>query len=195
MCKALTLQRHKTNLAKLHSLYISGAHLMLKKALVLAATLLSPSVYATDYTIQIGAYQLSTEHAIEQAKTYGDVFQGSTDDQLTKIYIGRFNNRTQAEQKRDQLQSSGFHDAFITTLLSDIHFTTLTDNTPAQKIAQQVYQTQVNSTPNTVPSIIGFDDLNSAERSKASYLDDELRILSNGKFYTIEQYRLLHNDV
>ena len=146
---------------------------------------LTSNVSASDYTVQIGAYKSLTEQTIEQAQGHGDVFHHRGDDNLERLYIGRFNNRSDANSMRDSLLASGFEGAFITKL-NESSVTTLQTT---QTFSQPTNLTQNASTLKNVSRAYTLEDLNQDERLKASYLDGELRILSEGNFYTVEQYR------
>ena len=140
---------------------------------------------ANDYTVQVGAYKSLTEQAIEQAQGHGDVFHHRGNDNLERLYIGRFNNRRDANSMRDSLLASGFEGAFITKL----NESSVTTSQTTQTFSQPTNLTQNASTLKNVNRAYTLEDLNQDERLKASYLDGELRILSEGNFYTVEQYR------
>lgn len=144
---------------------------------------LSTNVNAGDYTVQVGAYKSLSEHAIEQAQVHGEVFQRRGYDNLERLYVGRFNSRSDANNMRDTLRSSGFNGAFITNLDSS-SITTSAGNHSFAAQDNLIQNTNFQSNKN-----YSIDDLNADERLKASYLDGQLRILSEGNFYTVEQYR------
>ena len=146
---------------------------------------LTNNTNASDYTVQVGAYKSLTEQAIAQAQSHGEVFHHRGNDNLERLYIGRFNNRSDANSMRDSLLASGFDGAFIT----ELNESSVTASNTTQTFSQPISLTQSAPTLNNVSRSYTLEDLNQDERLKASYLDGELRILSEGNFYTVEQYR------
>lgn len=154
---------------------------------------LTANASAADYTVQVGAYRSLNDQTIEQAKLHGDVFQRTGSDNLERLSIGRFTNRVDADNLRDRLQTSGFTGAFITTLDSNsssanYSSTASADNYSSTTSYKPDQDTAQIATKNSNSSYT-VDQLNEDERLKATYLDGQLRILSDGKFYTVEQYR------
>lgn len=164
-------------------------------SLLLSTSLCSLNVNAESYTVQIGAYERPSAEVVEQAKAYGQVFKNTENSQLTKITIGHFDSRSQANAMRDKLKRSAYPDAFVTT--SSKTGSSQTGNYSNQqetdfsqallKEEKSLYETTAKYQQNKTASKLS--DLNDDERSKASYLDGQLRILSNDKFLTVEQYR------
>jgi len=162
---------------------------LLSTILTVTLGVINLNTNAADYTVQVGAYKEDISKSIKQAQKHGEVFQ-KTQNNLTKVMIGRFATKAQAKQKRDNLKNIGFHDAFITTLsnipnYSDIQTQTLSKTlTKESKKRKQAEKQQRRPQINT-----NLNSLTPDELSKASYLDGRLRILSNGKFLTVEEYR------
>ena len=158
--------------------------------LLLTSIALPISSNAADYTIQVGAFKTTPNETIQQAQKFGEVFQKKGSDELTRITVGRFSNRVDADKMRDKLQNSGFGDAYVTTILDTTNYSEIQQESFTKAInleTNSLKQTTYTQVQNT--SVYDIDDLNADELSKASYLDGQLRILSNGHFYTVEQYR------
>ena len=149
--------------------------------------MLTANANAADYTVQVGAYRSLNDQIIEQAKLHGDVFQRTGSDNLERLSVGRFYSRGDANNMRDTLQASGFADAFITTLDGNSSTVSADNYSPTTSYNQDQDTAQI-ATKNSNSSYT-IDELNEDERRKATYLDGQLRILSDGKFYTVEQYR------
>ena len=149
---------------------------------------------AVDYTVQVGAYQVLTNDAIRKAEPHGEVYQSVGTDNLTRLHIGRFSTHSQAEEKRDQLRSSGFSDAFVTQISVSGQ---LANQAPASSYQEPVqeYQAPIENNSYTQPSSSSHSNsanlsgLTADEKRKAAFLDGKLRIYSDGQFYTLEQYR------
>lgn len=150
--------------------------------------MLTANANAADYTVQVGAYRSLNDQVIEQAKLHGEVFQRTGGDNLERLSIGRFTNRVDADNMRDRLQTSGFSDAFITTLDNGSVTAPATNSYSSTRLDEPVQDRAQNTVPSSNSSYT-VEQLNEDERRKATYLDGQLRILSNGKFYTVEQYR------
>ena len=152
------------------------------------------SANAVDYTVQVGAYQVLTNDAIRKAEPHGEVYQSVGTDNLTRLHIGRFSTHSQAEEKRDQLRSSGFSDAFVTQISVSGQ---LANQAPASSYQEpiQEYQAPIENNSYTQPSTSSHSNsanlsgLTADEKRKAAFLDGKLRIYSDGQFYTLEQYR------
>ena len=156
------------------------------------------SANAVDYTVQVGAYQVLTNDAIRKAEPHGEVYQSVGTDNLTRLHIGRFSTHSQAQEKRDQLRSSGFSDAFVTQISVSGQLAKQAPTSSYQEPIQE-YQAPIenNSYTQPQPNTSSYNSNNSAnlsgltadEKRKAAFLDGKLRIYSDGQFYTLEQYR------
>ena len=152
------------------------------------------SANAADYTVQVGAYQVLTNDAIRKAEPHGEVYQSVGTDNLTRLHIGRFSTHSQAEEKRDQLRSSGFSDAFVTQISVSGQLANQAPASSYQEPAQE-YQAPIENNSYTQPSTSSHSNsanlsgLTADEKRKAAFLDGKLRIYSDGQFYTLEQYR------
>ena len=147
--------------------------------------LLSTTANANDFTVQVGAFQELTQEAISKAEQHGSVYQSLGKDNLTRLHIGRFSNRIEAEEKRDQLRNAGYNDAFIAQILVSKSTTNITN---VVKSNEHSYAPKTAS-QNHYSSHDKLAGLSADERSKAVYVDGKMRIHSNGQFYTLEQYR------
>lgn len=160
---------------------------------------------ANDFTVQVGAYQVLTNQAISKAEQHGEVYQSIGNDNLTRLHVGRFSNKSDALNKRDQLRSSGYRDAFITQISvaspsshkqnSPIRKQTNVDHDSYRSSEESHTQTSHTKTSTTSSGSQKYSNnghlsgLSDDEKSKAAFLDGQLRIHSNGQFYTLEQYR------
>lgn len=162
-------------------------------ALFLSAA--AANVSANDYTVQVGAYKSLTNEEISKAERHGDVYKSVSGNNLTRLHVGRYTTRAEAVAKRKQLVNSGYSDAFITRIsVSEPAATTSFSSSYAQEKVTQ--QKRFTSAPSDIskyqrkaPSQNNLSGLNADEKSKAAFLDGKLRIVSNGNFYTLEQYR------
>ena len=164
----------------------------LLSGLVLSLTLIT-SANAADYTVQVGAYRTITQQAIDKAQRHGQTFQRRGSDNLERLSVGRFSNRADAKNMRDKLQAAGYSGAFVSRIEdSSSAGTQFNSHSSKQSATSNTSYTSSNVTQKTRKSSSSsytIDDLSRDERQKATYLDDQLRILSNGRFYTVEQYR------
>lgn len=180
-----------------------GKKLPIFKATILATILglfTTTEAFADNYTVQIGAYKYLSQRIINQAERYGQVFQNQSTSNLTRVQVGNFDNRSQAVLLLKQLRSAGYRDAFITQLPYTSEATAVgtlqnsdLQNSQLQSSDYGVYnsaETQYVQAPTPVSSqVITFDNLTEEEKSKATFLDEELRIFENGEFMTVSQYR------
>jgi len=150
------------------------------------------TVSANDYTVQIGAYKYLSQRTINSAERFGQIFKSKTNTNLTRIQIGSFANRYEAASLLKQLRSAGYSDAYITLLNTDITSNS-TDNYALRSGDSSQYVSDVNNldiTTTNAPIVEAtFDNLTEDEKSKATYLDGDLRIFENGQFMTVAQYR------
>ena len=149
--------------------------------------MLTSQAVADDYTVQVGAYRSLSNQVIEQAKLHGETFQRNGSDNLQRLSVGRFYSRRDAIGLRNTLRASGFADAFITNLDSNSASSSTYDYSSDRQNSS--VQTTYSDTTKSNSSSYTIEQLSEEERSKATYLDGQLRILSDGKFYTVEQYR------
>ena len=156
-----------------------------KISITLLLLLLSITANANDFTVQVGAFQELTQEAISKAEQHGSVYQSLGKDNLTRLHIGRFSSRIEAEEKRDQLRNAGYHDAFIARILVSGSTANITNTV---KSNEHSYAPKTAS-QNHYSSHDKLAGLSADERSKAVYVDGQMRIHSNGQFYTLEQYR------
>ena len=185
----------------------------------IAVSILSAASFtanANDFTVQVGAYQVLTNQAISRAEQHGEVYQSIGNDNLTRLHVGRFASKADALNKRDQLRRSGYNDAFITQI-SVAPASSHQQNPASHKQARtehESYSSGNNSFDNksssnkknhsptshsnsSTPSNSSRQHSNNGhlagltddEKRKAAFLDGQLRIHSNGQFYTLEQYR------
>ena len=185
----------------------------------IAVSILSAASFAAnanDFTVQVGAYQVLTNQAISRAEQHGEVYQSIGKDNLTRLHVGRFASKADALNKRDLLRSSGYNDAFITQI-SVAPASSHQQNPASHKQARTEhgsYSSGNNSFDNksssnkknhsptshsnpSTPSSSSRQHSNNGhlagltddEKRKAAFLDGQLRIHSNGQFYTLEQYR------
>jgi len=150
--------------------------------LILLCLFTTVSSYA-DYTVQIGAYKGPTTDTINNAKTFGETFQTQGSDNLVRVSVGRFIERIDAEQLRDQLIHSGYYDAFITELDKQKSLVKQNHQATNSTSSWSLNNSKTNYTLNNL------SQLSRDEKSLAAYLDGKLMILSNGEFYTVQQYR------
>jgi len=151
--------------------------------LLISAVSLSINTYAADYTVQVGAYKSSADKMLQKAKKHGEVFQHRSNDNLTKVSVGRFQSRSEANAMRNRLQKSGFSGAFITTLKDEKNYSEAQSKSFAQALNNEEKSLKQRVSSKQRSSSINFNDLSSSEKAKASYLDGKLRILSEGEFY------------
>lgn len=163
---------------------------------------LTSQAIADDYTVQVGAYRSLSNQIIEQAKSHGEIFRRSGRDNLERLSVGRFYSKRDAISLRNTLRVSGFSDAFITNLDSSSASSSAYNYSSDQNhnsynrkssTAENVVRNSALDTIKNNDSKYTIDQLNEDERSKATYLDGQLRILSDGNFYTVEQYRQYKN--
>jgi len=160
---------------------------------------LTTGANAAEYTVQVGAYRTITQQTIERAQRHGQTFQREGSDNLKRLTVGSFSSRANAKNMRDKLQAAGYTGAFVTRL----------EDSSSSYSQQDSFSTGSNSSEYTNSGVshqssssynqprssykrgssYTIDDLSSDERQQATYLDDQLRILSNGRFYTVDQYR------
>lgn len=170
---------------------------------LLSATSLATN--ANDYTVQIGAYQVLTNQAISKAEQHGEVYQSIGNDNLTRLHVGRFASKVDAVNKRDQLRRSGYNDAFITQISvatphqessSSSSYQQSETNYQSAKTSHGSYNSSSSSSSahhsgvsKNHSSDTNLSGLSPDEKSKAAFLDGQLRIHSNGQFFTLRQYR------
>lgn len=74
----------------------------------------SGSAYAMELTVQIGAFGDRPKPAFaEQAAQYGELLVLRGDDGITRVSIGRYDNKAAARAALQQLQIAGYPDAYI----------------------------------------------------------------------------------
>lgn len=188
---------------------------LLTSSIVLSfLSITSFAVNANDFTVQVGAYQVLTNQAISKAEKHGEVYQSIGNDNVTRLHVGRFTSKAAAESKRNQLRNSGYRDAFITQISvtspasnhasASLHKKNKVNHQQADVTpgSYRSSSTSHSSTPHSSSSTNKYSATNKKysnggnlsglspdEKKKAAFLDGQLRIHSNGQFYTLEQYR------
>lgn len=81
---------------------------------VLLSSLISFTVHAESYGVQIGTYRNPDRDLIEdRVEDIGEIHTSMTATGLTRFHIGSFASLSEAEDALQRLQGAGFEDAFI----------------------------------------------------------------------------------
>lgn len=67
-----------------------------------------------DYTVHIGAFFKPKIHDFDRIQSLGFMYAEAAEQNLTRIYLGRYPNETIAYKTLGQIKNSGYPDAFVT---------------------------------------------------------------------------------
>ena len=82
------------------------------------SVIFSAAVAAAEYTVQIGAFGKRPNPAFaERAAQHGELLVLRGDDGITRVSIGRFADRAGAREELARLQTIGYGDAYVASLL------------------------------------------------------------------------------
>lgn len=114
------------------------------------------------YTIQIGAYLYPPANLLNSTEKFGQVFTRQTGG-LTRISVGSFNNRNDAQRLLSEIQQFDHPDAFIALI-------TLQPTSTKQ------------SSGETISEMEKFRLLSDAEKAKAIFYNGKLHLKENNQF-------------
>ena len=155
----------------------------------------SPFAYSAVYLVQIGAYQQPNEAALKAASEYGHLIQSDASNSLTRVYVGKFANRSAAERARDGLLSAGYDGAFLVNYVSveaSLVDSELAFFNQEKHFENGSYENESAVLPKTAVSssdIDTLDDLTAQERALVVYLDGKLKIKRGEQFMSIDEFR------
>ena len=96
--------------SKLRAFLFSGSMTWLP---VLVVLIFNPvPVMADGYTIQVGVYKNLSKETLDSAEQLGNVYREAVGP-LTRVTVGRYDTRAEAEVELSRIQSGGFDDAFV----------------------------------------------------------------------------------
>ncbi|MEM6639665.1 MAG: SPOR domain-containing protein [Pseudomonadota bacterium] len=91
---------------------------MQKTLFAAVACVFTNAALADHFNVQIGAYKSPATAAQTVPADAGEVRQIKGDDGLTRLVVGPFHTRADADQARDELRVNGFPGAFVRSGLS-----------------------------------------------------------------------------
>ncbi len=137
------------------------------------------------YAIQLGAYKKPDMTIFSILDEYGSVYTEQATDGLTRIMIGNYASRSEAESVLQQIRGIGFGDAF---LRFDGDVVGNIDALPvAETISSSVYSSNSEGyiNPESLPI---WNQLSDYQRESVIYLDGVLHIEEDGKFIPLADY-------
>ncbi|MFK7734126.1 MAG: SPOR domain-containing protein [Pseudomonadales bacterium] len=140
----------------------------------------SVQTHGKDYTIQIGVFTKPSATYWRAAAEVDTVYHYSKNG-LTKVQVGFFDKARDAQTSLEKLRSVGYQDAFIVAASKpDLTQVEQQDNTSDDQAIARTASPHNN---------IAWQNLSEDERTKAAYLDGQLRIKVGDVFYTVSEYR------
>lgn len=163
--------------------------------LFLALFLVSFSVQADDvyvsdgsYAVQLGAYKNPDMTIFSILDEYGTVYTEASADGLTRIKLGNYASRSEAESVLKAIRNIGYRDAFlspagdaVSSIDSDIPMAEIVSHVPSSfSYGREGY---VN--PESLPI---WSQLSDYQRENVIYLDGVLHIDEDGQFIPLSDY-------
>ncbi|MFK8019712.1 MAG: SPOR domain-containing protein [Pseudomonadales bacterium] len=154
----------------------------------------SPFAYSAVYLVQIGAYQQPNDAALKAASEYGHLIQSDASNALTRVYVGKFANRTAAETARNGLLSIGYDGAFLVNYASveaSLADSNLAFFNRENNVENGNYESKSVLQKATVRASDSntLDDLTEQERALVVYLDGKLKIKKGEQFMSLSEFR------
>jgi len=126
--------------------------------------------HSISYSIQIATYKNLPENFVASAEKYASVHTSQSGG-LTRVSVGRFNNRSEAQDLLSQLKLAGYEDAFISQTGSSMTSTLHHDDSHHQK------------SPGS--EMAKFRNLSPSEKDRAVFVDGKLHLKQGDKFIPV----------
>jgi len=144
---------------------------------------LSSSVNADNFGIQIGAYKNLSEEALERANALGDL-QTVQSGNFTRVLVGSYSSRKDAQAQLSSIQAKGYTDAFVTTInrssSTQAHSHAVSASHNSSHVSSGHGHTHL---PNHINSKLS--GLSNEELSKAVILDGKLHFKEGDRFIPV----------
>ena len=123
--------------------------------------------HASAYTVQIATYRNLPNNFLTSAEAFGEVHTSQADD-LTRVSVGSFNDRNEAQKLLSRLKQAGYEDAFINRLATS-----------------SAASTQHNNATHHSSEMAKFRNLSDAEKDRAVFVDGKLHLKEGNQFIPV----------
>ncbi|MFK7794853.1 MAG: SPOR domain-containing protein [Gammaproteobacteria bacterium] len=146
----------------------------MKKPILLALLIISIASsaqahqHANSYSVQIATYRNLPNNFLTSAEAFGEVHTSQANG-LTRVSIGSFSNRNEAQALLSQLKKAGYEDAFISHLGASSSPSSSEHNNPTSPSSEMAK----------------FRNLSDAEKDRAVFVDGKLHLKEGNQFIPI----------
>ena len=120
--------------------------------------------HSSSYRVQIAIYKNLPEDFVASAEKFGSVHTSQAGE-LTRVSVGSFSNRSEAQDLLSQLKQAGYEDAFIS------------------QTGSRMTNTQHQESPSS--EMAKFRNLSDAEKDRAVFVDGKLHLKEGNRFIPI----------
>ncbi len=126
------------------------------------------------YTVQIATYKNLPTNFLTSAEAFGDVHTSQTGE-LTRVSVGSFNSRSEAQALLSRIKQAGYDDAFINQLG--------TSNAANRSHSSSSSQDSFQANPSS--EMAKFRNLPEAEKDRAVFVDGKLHLKDGNQFIPV----------
>lgn len=131
--------------------------------------------HASDYTVQIATYRTLPNNFVKSAEEFGEVLTSQAGD-LTRVSIGSFNTKDQAQELLSRLRQAGYKDAFIKRTDADV-------TAHSSHASNSTHHHDHHSLPGS--EMEKLRNLSATDKERAVFLDGKLHLKDGNKFILV----------
>ena len=155
---------------------------MIALFLVLFITGLNAQAENGSYALQVGAYKQLDMALLSTLEQYGTLYTEETDQGLTRVKLGNYASRAEAEDTLKMIRNMGFQDAFLSSASGGV--SNFEADAPIVEMASS-YSSNGYVNPESLPI---WNQLSDDQRENVIYLDGILHIEEDGQFIRLSDY-------
>lgn len=125
------------------------------------------------YSVQIGSYKQLPDKFPKSVEQYGSVHI-TPHAELTRVSVGNFNNKSNAEKLLSRLKQAGFKDAFISRI-----------TTESSSIQNQITRQKIKNPSSATSEMAKFRNLTKSEKDRAVFLNGKLHLKEGKQFILV----------
>jgi hypothetical protein len=153
--------------------------------LILFITGFNVQAESTSYVLQVGAYKQLDMTRFSVLEQHGTLYtEESAGQGFTRVTLGNFDSRAEAQDALINVHKLGFQDAFLRSAGSSVAATFEADDAPIVEMPSS-YNSDGYLNPQSLPI---WNQLSNDQRKNVVYLDGILHIEEDGQFIRLSDY-------
>lgn len=134
---------------------------------------LASTTASAEFSVQIGAFRTVGSGFEDDARAFGSVYTDVTAAGVTRVRVGPFSSRAEADAAVRDIRAAGYNDAFVLRTGMD---------------ASSSLPSVAAAPPVSVSHTSDFDRLPADVRANAVYLDGALHVKEGDRFIPLREY-------